>query len=224
MKKSSFYTAITIIEVLVIIYLVYIILHGNETSKYYIDGKGSVNIIGSFKNSKDAIKLMSDINERMLLFLTHIQKKYMVFATDEEKINKMSPYSQKVLESLLRNFNYEEIHENRPPKKDNGETAYSIDKEIIMLCLRDNKLPMNLVDINTLMFVLLHECAHIASWNTYQHPRQFWRIFKFLLHEASLVDVYIPVDYRKYPVKYCGFVIDENPYFIELSTYNPYNE
>lgn len=82
-----------------------------------------------------------------------------------------------------------------------------------MLCLRDNENPHNIVDIDTLMFVVLHEAAHVANYDEWGHETRFWRIFKYLLEEAVEVGIIRPIDYIRKPKNYCGFKIDHNPLF-----------
>ncbi len=82
--------------------------------------------------------------------------------------------------------------------------------EVISLCLRNGS---DLYDHNTLMFVLLHEAAHIYS-SSVGHGPEFWRNFRFLLVEASKLGIYTPVDYSKSPVRYCGGkMISDSPLF-----------
>ena len=62
------------------------------------------------------------------------------------------------------------------------------------------------------MFVALHELSHIAS-KSIGHTDEFWNNFKFLIEEASSINIYDPVDYKKDPKQYCGMTITDNPYF-----------
>ena len=59
-----------------------------------------------------------------------------------------------------------------------GEVAFSIDKSSISVCLRDSRGAIE--DLNTSMFVLLHELAHVATPD-YGHSPQFWANMQFLL-------------------------------------------
>lgn len=78
-----------------------------------------------------------------------------------------------------------------------------------MFCIRD-KLNNSIHDINTLMFVAIHELAHIVT-NELQHTDKFWNNMKKLLHRAEDIGVYKYVDYRMNPVEYCGMMIDSAP-------------
>jgi hypothetical protein len=71
---------------------------------------------------------------------------------------------------------------------------------------------MKLIDINTLMFVALHELTHLMT-ESIGHKQEFWNNFKFMLKHASEEGIYDPVDYSKSPTDYCGLMIDDNPLF-----------
>jgi predicted metal-dependent hydrolase len=91
---------------------------------------------------------------------------------------------------------------------DEKNTSYTINKgEKIVICLR-SKFLNELHDINTVMYVVIHELAHVAC-PEYGHTPLFKKIFIFLLKESYKVNIYIPVDYRRKPQDYCGMTINE---------------
>ena len=73
-------------------------------------------------------------------------------------------------------------------------------------CLDTEKQNGQLIDINTLTFVALHELAHVAT-KSIGHTDEFWANFKFLLQQAQQIGVYKPIDYSKKPKRYCGMTI-----------------
>ena len=113
---------------------------------------------------------------------------------------------------LKENFNPKKIVETLPTSE---YTAYSENKgEKIAFCLDKNSKEStdNIIDINTLTYVALHELAHVCSVSI-GHTPEFWDNFKFLLVEAKKIGIYNPVDYKKNPGKYCGMPITDNPYY-----------
>jgi len=66
--------------------------------------------------------------------------------------------------------------------------------------------------MNTLIFVAIHELAHIMT-KSIGHKQDFWKNFKFLLENAKEAKIYIPVDYKSKPQSYCGMTITDNPYY-----------
>lgn len=92
--------------------------------------------------------------------------------------------------------------------QDEKYTSFTIDKgKVIYFCLR-SKLIENIHDINTLMYVALHEFAHVCTIS-YGHTEEFKNNFKFLLQQGSEIKIYKPIDYRFYPQNYCGMTISE---------------
>ena len=115
------------------------------------------------------------------------------------------------VKKLVQNFNPSTIKETLPTSE---FTAYSENKgEKLAFCLNKKKHNNdNLIDSNTLMFVAIHEIAHIMTTSV-GHTEEFWNNFKFLLENAVELKLYTPVDYKKEPEGYCGMDITDNPYY-----------
>jgi hypothetical protein len=89
-----------------------------------------------------------------------------------------------------------------------GYTSYSINKgEKIVLCLRNRD---KLMDINTMMFVVLHEFAHLAT-ESIGHTEEFWTNFKWILEESINIGIYTRQDFQNKNVDYCGIKITSSP-------------
>ena len=112
---------------------------------------------------------------------------------------------------LVEGFNPKKITETMPTSE---FTAYSENKgEKIAFCLDKKRSGKGgLIDQNTLMFVAIHELAHVATLSI-GHTDEFWTNFKFLLQEAEQIGIYTPVDYSRKPKEYCGMDITDNPYY-----------
>lgn len=122
---------------------------------------------------------------------------------------------QERVQQLIHNYDAKDIHEISPLNKD-GSTSYTENKKTLILCLRRKKADENgdhpLHDINTMMFVVLHELTHMMN-DEWGHPYEFWVLFKFVLENAVEAGVYTPVDYKRNPLVYCGMDITYNPLF-----------
>jgi len=149
---------------------------------------------------RNKINLAADrlalVNNNMLSIIKYCKKQY----PNKECVNKMH-----------EGYNPKKIMETLPTSK---YTAYSQNKgEKIAFCLNKTKDNIdNLIDINTLTFVALHELAHVATTSV-GHTPEFWANFKFLLIQAEKINVYTPIDYKKKPKEYCGMTINNSPYF-----------
>ncbi|MHB2028939.1 MAG: Wss1p-related putative metallopeptidase [Acidimicrobiales bacterium] len=158
-------------------------------------------VVSSYENHKEAAELLAKINVNIIVFLRRLKM---------SKNN--TPQEQKVIENILTRYNYEAIYEN-DPLNIRGETSYAINKgQKIFLCLRRKSNPQVLIEYNTLIFVILHEIAHLGN-DTWGHKRDFWQVFKFILTKATEFNIYIPVDYVRQPVIYCGLLINYQPLY-----------
>lgn len=112
---------------------------------------------------------------------------------------------------LSKNFNPSRFVETLPTSE---LKAYSENKgEKVAFCLnKKNENNNELIDIQTLTFVALHELSHLMT-ESIGHNQDFWNNFKFLLENAKAAGIYDPVDYKKNPTEYCSMSITDNPYF-----------
>jgi len=142
-----------------------------------------------------AADLLATVTQKLKDLVEHVGNKY----PDKENVKR-----------LVNNFKPSRIRETLPTSK---LTAYSENKgEKIAFCLTTQKNNNDLIDIETLTFVGIHELAHVASVSV-GHKEEFWENFKFLLEEAKAAGIYDPVDYKKSPKEYCGMTISDNPYY-----------
>lgn len=147
-------------------------------------------------NIQNASNLLARTTEKLEYLVENVGQRY----PDRENVQK-----------LVKNFNPTTIKETLPTSE---YTAYSENKgEKIAFCLNKQKKDNdNLIDSNTLMFVAIHEIAHIMTTSV-GHTEEFWNNFKFLLENAVELKIYTPVDYKKEPEGYCGMDITDNPYY-----------
>lgn len=143
-----------------------------------------------------AADTIAEIKRRLTKLVKHIKKKY-----------KMDPDSK----FLSENFKVSKILETDITEND---TSYSINKgETISLCIRDkDKDGYPIHDINTLMFVALHELAHLMT-TSYGHDKEFTKNFITILKEANNIGIYTPIDYSANSKNYCGIKINKSPLY-----------
>lgn len=95
---------------------------------------------------------------------------------------------------------------------DSEHTSSTVNKgESIHMCLRQRDGPdESLVDENVMMFVALHEFAHICT-ESIGHDSTFWNNFGWLLKEAEAEGLYRYTNFSAHPVSYCGVYITDAP-------------
>lgn len=142
-------------------------------------------------DSKEAADLIAKIKSRLNTLIEHLKNSY---GESDERV-----------ERLISNYRPDKMREGVDTP---GYTSYSINKgEQIILCLRNQD---ELVDINTMMFVVLHEMGHLAS-ESIGHTEEFWDNFKWLLEESINIGIYVKQDFETKSVEYCGMNITSTP-------------
>lgn len=142
-----------------------------------------------------AANLLARITQKLKKLVAHMKEKY----PDRDNVKR-----------LVNGFNPKRVNETLPTSE---YTAYSENKgEKLAFCLNTTKKGNTLIDENTLMFVAIHEVAHIMT-KSIGHKPEFWNNMKFLLENAKEIGVYQPEDYKKNPRSYCGMKITDNPYY-----------
>lgn len=90
-------------------------------------------------------------------------------------------------------------------------TSYSENKgDRIVVCLRQKTEGYPLVEENTVMFVVLHEIAHLMTFSI-GHTPEFWANFRRILQDSIAVGIYQNVNYTHDPKPYCGIQITDSP-------------
>lgn len=148
-------------------------------------------LVRNLPDCLEAANILARVKNISVLLLKHLATKY----PDKSEIT-----------FLLENFRPECFSEKSSYQ--NG-TSYSLNKgEKIVLCLR--QVDSKFVDQNTLVFVTLHELAHLATTEI-DHPPEFKENFILLLNEAINLGLYTYTPYHKIPEKYCGQLIQDTP-------------
>ncbi len=97
----------------------------------------------------------------------------------------------------------------REVEKDSPYTSYSVNKgEELVFCLR-NKSSHEFYDYNKILYVAIHEIAHIGCPEV-GHTKLFFELNKYILETAQNINIYKFVDYNSTPEEYCGIQIYTN--------------
>ena len=145
-------------------------------------------------DSKGSANLLAEIIERMYKLRNHLK-------------NNKDKYPKEIdcIELLAKNFNEDrtQIYEN---STSSDYTSYSVNKgEEVVFCLRSKK-TNELHNINLMMYVAIHEMAHIGC-HEIGHTKLFKEIFAFYLRLAMELDIYKYENYDENPLEYCGMIL-----------------
>lgn len=159
-------------------------------------------LVRNLPDKDEAAELLAKIREKLIIFVNNL-----IEIMDEDKSDN---------KDLLEYYKYVKMIKKRLPhsiikeSSANSEyTSYSINKgEELVFCLR-SKDTNELHDINDIMYVAVHEIAHIGCPEI-GHTLLFKKINKFLLQEAVKQNVYNYDNYRKNNKEYCGIILSSN--------------
>ena len=191
--KNQIESVIFCIILFVILYFS-ITYYINRNHTYVKADDGNQYRVQIAEDNKESANLLSNAITKVKTLLDHLRK------SEPEDIR---------TKTLISRFNPENITENDPTEMKNGVTSYTVNKgEKIVVCLRQRN--NNFVELNTLMYVIIHELAHICDLTSEQHDEKFWNNFEWLLEHAVNIGVYNYVDYSKDEEPYCGMNITSN--------------
>lgn len=161
-------------------------------------------------------------------FISYKNRKLYITTNDEHK-QRVSEHMIRVVDSLERlvdfcqennipdkeksnrlydRWNKIEIHEILPT---DNHVAYVVNKDReLRICLRKNYTKGEIEDLNTTLFVCIHELAHMLS-ESYGHDMEFRMHFLLLLRIATSLRIYTPENYTENPRMYCDTSIYTSP-------------
>ncbi len=152
--------------------------------------------VRDLSDKQQAADLLAKVRARMRKVYIHLQSTF----PDKPQVKR-----------LLQRFqaNPDRILESTP---DAEHTSYSVNKgEKVHLCLRQRQGgDESLVNENVMVFVALHEMAHMIT-DEIGHPPEFWNNFGWLLKESEKIGAYQYQDFKAHPVRYCGTNITDQP-------------
>jgi hypothetical protein len=150
--------------------------------------------VQSLPDKQLAANLLAEIRERLDKLKHHLHKMYP---------------SDPRTKLVMKRFDSNRISEGGDESKE--YTSYSVNKgEKIVFCLRARDGSNQLEDVNMVMFVAIHELAHIATVEE-GHTPGFWDNMRFLLEEGINIGIYQEQDFANNPQEYCGMMVTSSP-------------
>ena len=150
---------------------------------------------------KESANVLAIINQRIERLIDHLDK---TFSNDNTK--------SYFIKKLKENYNPYMISE---AAVDPRYTTFTVDKKDINICLRTRNQYEKIYDINLLMYVVLHELAHLCNYSRdgtpiIGHGKEFKEIFAFLVSESIKLKLYEYENYSKSSKEYCNIVINSS--------------
>jgi predicted metal-dependent hydrolase len=153
-------------------------------------------LVRNLPDSKIAVNILAKIKQNIHKIATYLFENKSKYPENEKYIIK--------LYNGIQNSLIEESSENTV------YTSYSVNKgEEIVFCLRSKLVRNQIHDFNLIMYVVLHEMAHIGCPEI-GHTDLFKKIFGFLATEAVKLNLYKKIEFDKSNTEYCGLTITDS--------------
>lgn len=180
----------TLLLITIIVLILY--LNIDHYFKNLISIKSDINnveyTVQDTKHKKLNANTLASITRRIQILIDYCKR--------HEHHSEMKP----AIERLCK-FNPNNISQNI---ENTDTTSYSINKgEHIVLCLRSRDGQNKVHEMNTIMYVVLHELAHVMSVSI-GHTEEFYSNFRYITNKAIECNVY---KFENKMKRYCGLDI-----------------
>jgi len=158
-------------------------------------------LVRNLPDKLEAANRLAEVRSRILRLMKHF---------------KQSNTDNQIALDILKNFDADptRFSESTP---DSSYTSFTLNKgEKIHVCLRQKNSSQDLVDVNVLTFVTLHEIGHIGT-REIGHTPLFWNNFAWILKQAEELGIYEFQNFAEQPVPYCGISITDQPKYKETA-------
>ena len=181
------------------ILITFILVHSSEVS-FQESFNGEQYLVRNLEDKEKAANMLSNMKAKLKKLVEYTLNK------SENGNDERSKFIKEYINTINNKFDNIIFREST----DNSKfTSYSINKgEEIVFCLR-SKSNNTLHDVNELMYVAIHEIAHVGCPEI-GHTPLFRRINKEILKYGIECDVYKYKDYNTYPEDYCGIELTNN--------------
>lgn len=192
------YYWIFIFILLLVILIIYIKSNSLGVAFIKSDIDNEYYLVRDLTDKQQASNLLAKIKQNIIILT-----KYLYDKRNDKMSLEYKPYIDQ-LERRIKNVIVLESAE------DSVNTSYSVNKgEQIVFCLRSRKIKNQLHKLNLLMYVVIHEMAHVAC-PEYGHTDLFKKIFAFMTKIAIEIKLYDKIDFSHDPMEYCGLLITDS--------------
>ena len=187
--------------ILSLIALIIVYIHIYKNQACYVEAYDQKFLVRNLDDKKKAALIMYKLRTKLLNFIKELCEDF-----DNNNIEKDKLKFHKFCKTIRKKLPYTIFKE---ASSESNYTSYSINKgETLVMCIR-SKETNEIHDFDLLMYVAVHEIAHIGCPEI-GHTPLFNLINEFLLKEASKRKYYTYKDYSIDPKEYCGIEITSN--------------
>jgi len=178
-----------------IIYILFIYRYINKSDVVYADtfDNGSKYLFRNIKTRINASNMLHRIKLKLIKLIDLILKEKNI--KNHKFYNYLKKIKLKMRTVIIRESSPKSIY-----------TSYSVNKgDELVFCIR-SKINQGIHDINNLLYVAIHEIAHIGCPEI-GHTKLFKEINLYLLEKGVEYNIYKYKNYYENPIEYCGMDI-----------------
>jgi predicted metal-dependent hydrolase len=191
-------SAIFVLLLILIIVTIAVFIKTRHNNVVYVksDVDNSDYLVRDLEDKQQASNMLAKIKQNILYLTEYLKQNIDKYPNDHDYIEQLADRIKNV-----------EVLEST---EDSVYTSYSVNKgEQIVFCLRSRNIKNKIHKFNLLMYVVLHEMAHVAC-PEYGHTNLFKQIFAFLTTIAIQLNLYTKISFAENPEEYCGLMITDS--------------
>ena len=183
---------------LILFFIIYVYFSFNYSQMTYVESNIDYNyyLVRDDNDKQKASNLLSKIK-------INIDKLANYCYENRYNYKNMKPYIEQLYRRIQNSFIVES-------NKNSTYTSYSVNKgEQLVFCIRSKDNNEKFHDLNLLMYVVIHELAHVGC-PEYGHTPLFKEIFIFLCEISIKINIYKKINFEDDNREYCGMTITES--------------
>ncbi len=182
----------------ILFFIIYVYFSFNYSQMTYVESNIDYNyyLVRDDNDKQKASNLLSKIK-------INIDKLTNYCYENRYNYKNMKPYIEQLYRRIQNSFIVES-------NKNSTYTSYSVNKgEQLVFCIRSKDNNEKFHDLNLLMYVVIHELAHVGC-PEYGHTPLFKDIFIFLCEISIKINIYKKINFEDDNREYCGMTITES--------------
>jgi predicted metal-dependent hydrolase len=183
---------------IIILSIIFAFVNINKTEALIIESNidNQLYIVRNLPDKQQAANMLATIKKKLIKLVEYLDK------NNDKEVKENKEYIKRILNKIYT----VKIRESSGNSK---YTSYSVNKgDELVFCIR-SKIDNSLHDINLIMYVAVHEIAHIGCPEV-GHGELFNSINKFLLNYAMKIGIYRYENFNVNPVEYCGMSLNNH--------------
>ena len=187
-------------------FIIYTCVNYINDDVIYINIEGDNFLVRNLNDKMEAAITLSTLKKKLIELIDNIENNNGNNDNNDNNDNEDNNEYNNYVRKIKNRLKTVKIRESSP---NSTYTSYTVNKgEEMVYCIRSRE--DNIIhDINELLYVAIHEIAHIGCPEV-GHTELFKKINIYLLNKAVLYNIYNYKNYNQKNIEYCGMNISSN--------------